>query len=501
MNRREFLSVAVSAPIAANMPSQSTTPARRPAGDAICFADATELARLLNTRAISAVEVMQACLAQIHRVNPKVNAICTLVDDERLLEQARAADALAAKRAPLGPLHGFPHAVKDLVNTAGIRTTQGSPIYRDFVPAEDALVVQRLKAAGAIIIGKTNTPEFGAGSQTFNTVFGPTRNPFDLTKTCGGSSGGAAVAVACGMVPLADGTDLGGSLRNPPSFCNVVGLRPSIGRVPAWPGSQPWTSMSVTGPVARSVADAALLLSVMAGPDDRSPMVIDEPGAVFRGSLRREFKGVRVAWSRNLGRYPVEPVVNTVCDAARHVFSDIGCIVEDAEPDVSHADDIFQVLRAWSFAQDHGDELRLHRDQIKDTAIWNTEQGLKLTGVDVSHAEAARTELYQRVREFMARYEFLVLPVSQVAPFPVEVEWVRSINGTPMNTYIDWMGTCYAITLTGLPAISVPCGFTPGGLPIGLQIVGRRHRDLDVLKLAYAFEQATHYARYRRPKL
>jgi amidase len=444
---------------------------------------------------------MQASLAQIHRVNPTVNAICTLVDDQRLLAQARAADALAAKRAPLGPLHGFPHAVKDLVNTAGIKTTQGSPIYKDFVPAEDALVVQRLKAAGAIIIGKTNTPEFGAGSQTFNKVFGPTRNPFDTTKTCGGSSGGAAVAVACGMVPLADGTDLGGSLRNPPSFCNVVGLRPSIGRVPAWPGSQPWTSMSVTGPIARSVADVALLLSIMAGPDDRSPMGTDEPGAVFRGSLRRSFKGSRVAWSRNLGRYPVEPVVNAVCDGARHVFTDIGCVVEDAQPDVSQADDIFQVLRAWSFAQDHGEELRLHRDQIKDTAIWNTEQGLKLTGLDVSHAEAARTAFYHRVREFMERHEFLVLPVSQVAPFPVEVEWVRSINGTPMNTYIDWMGTCYAITLTGLPAISVPCGFTPDGLPIGLQIVGRRHRDLDVLKLAYAFEQATHYARDHRPKL
>jgi amidase len=474
---------------------------RGTSGDDLCFADATELTRLLRTRAVSAVEVMKACLAQIERINPRVNAICTLVDEARLLDQARAADALVAKRATVGPLHGFPHAVKDLVNTAGIRTTQGSPLYQDFVPAEDALVVQRLKAAGAIIIGKTNTPEFGAGSQTFNAVFGATKNPFDVTKTCGGSSGGAAVAVACGMIPLADGTDLGGSLRNPPSFCNVVGLRPSIGRVPAWPNTQPWTSMSVTGPIARSVSDVALLLSVMAGPDDRSPAVIDEPGVVFSGSLRRDFKGVRVAWSRNLGRYPVEPRVTVVCDASRHVFADLGCIVEDGEPDVSQADEVFQVLRAWSFAQDHGEELRQHRDQMKDTVIWNTEQGLKLTGVDVSRAEATRTTIYHRVREFLRRYEFLVLPVSQVAPFPVEVEWVRSINDTPMNTYIDWMGTCYAITLTGLPAISVPCGFTPEGLPIGLQIVGRRHRDLDVLKLAYAFEQATHYARNRRPTL
>ena len=498
MDRREFLSVAVSAPIAANMQSQSTQ-TKRPTHDEICFADATELARLLRSRAVSSVEVMTACLSQIARVNPRVNAICTLVDESRLIDQARAADAVLAKGQAVGPLHGFPHAVKDLVPTAGIRTTHGSPIYKDNIPTQDALVVQRLKAAGAIIIGKTNVPEFGAGSQTFNPVFGPTRNPYDLTRTCGGSSGGAAVAVACGMMPLADGTDHGGSLRNPPGFCNVVGFRPSIGRVPAWPSAQPWTSMSVTGPIARSVRDVALLLSVMAGPDRRAPIGIDELGAVFLGSLRRDFAGVRIAWSRNLGRYPVEPVVNTVCDSARRAFADLGCVVEDGEPDVSEADDVFQVLRAWSFAQEHGEELKQHRSLMKDTVIWNTEQGLKLTGPDVSRAEAARTALYHRVREFLERYEFLVLPVSQVAPFPVEMEWVKEINGKRMATYIDWMGTCYAITLTGLPAISVPCGFTPDGLPIGLQIVGRHHRDLDVLKLAYAFEQATQIARTRRP--
>jgi len=467
--------------------------------DDICFMDATELARLIKSRAISAVEVMQACLAQIDRVNPKVNAICTLVDREQLLEQARAADQRPGKSRTVGPLHGFPHAVKDLVPTAGIRTTYGSRIYTNNVPAEDALIVKRLKAAGAIVIGKTNTPEFGAGSQTFNAVFGVTRNPHDLSKTCGGSSGGAAVSVACGMTPLADGSDHGGSLRNPPSFCGVVGFRPSIGRVPAWPKAQPWSSMSVDGPVARSVHDLALMLSVIAEPDPRAPIAIEEPGSVFRGSLERDFKGVRVAWSRNLGRYPVEPIVTQVCDAARHVFTDAGCSVEDGEPDFADADETFQTLRAWSFAQERGEDLKQHRDLMKDTVIWNTEQGLKLSGADVARAEVKRAALYQRVREFLERYEFLVLPVSQVAPFPAEVEWVKAINGVTMPTYIDWMGTCYAISLTGLPAMSVPCGFTPDGLPIGLQIVGRPRRDLDVLKLAYAFEQHAGVTKKRPP--
>jgi amidase len=491
MNRREFLTVAASLPLMAKT-------SKRPSTDEICFMDATSLARALRTRAVSAVEVMQAHLAQITRVNPTVNAICTLVDEDQLLQRARAADAQLKKSASVGPLHGFPHAVKDLVPTAGIRTTYGSRIYKDNIPADDALIVERIKAAGAIVIGKTNTPEFGAGSQTFNAVFGATRNPYDLTKTCGGSTGGGAVAVACGMTPLADGSDHGGSLRNPPSFCNVVGFRPSFGRVPAWPKSQPWTSMSVDGPVGRSVRDVALLMSVIAGPDPRSPVAIDEPGRVFRAPLARDFKGTRIAWSRNLGRYPVEPVVNEVCDTARHVFGDIGCRIEDGEPDFSDADEIFQVLRAWSFAQERGEDLRQHRDLMKDTVIWNIEQGMKLTGLDVSRAEARRSALVQRVRVFLERHEFLILPVSQVAPFPVDVEWVKAINGVEMKTYIDWMGTCYAISLTGLPAISVPCGFTPDGLPIGLQIVGRHRCDLDVLKLAHAFEQATRVGK-RRP--
>jgi len=463
----------------------------------LCFKDAVDLTRMIRDKEVSASEVMAALLSQIEGVNPKVNAVRSFVGEEAALNAAKKADEKLARGEPVGPLHGLPHAVKDLALTEGIRTTFGSRIYKDFIPGEDALFVERLKQAGAIIIGKSNTPEFGAGSQTFNEVFGPTRNPYDLSKTCGGSSGGAAVALACGMLPLADGSDLGGSLRNPASFCNVVGFRPSPGRVPSHPVTLAWNTLAVEGPMARTVQDVALLLSVMAGPDDRSPISINEPGSTFSRPLQRDFKGARVAWSRNLGRYPVQPVVNEVCDRVRSIFLDLECQVDDNEPDFSDADEIFQTLRAWSFSQTRGDDFNPHRSLMKDTVVWNIEQGLKLSGMDVSRAEAKRTLLYQRAREFMERYEFLVLPVSQVAPFPVETEWVREINGVVMRSYIDWMATCYAITLTGLPAISVPCGFTDDGLPIGLQIVGRHRRDFDVLQLAFAFEQATRYCGIR----
>jgi amidase len=465
--------------------------------DEICFRDAVELAAMIRQRQVSSAEVMTAFLSQIERINPKVNAICTFVGEEAALRAARQADELMARGQMPGPLHGLPHVVKDLVPTAGIRTTFGSRIYKDFVPDIDALLVERLKAAGAIIIGKTNVPEFGAGSHTFNEIFGPTLNPYDVSKTCGGSSGGAAVALACGMVPLADGSDLGGSLRNPAGFCNVVGFRTSPGRVPVYPSTPGSSALSVEGPMARTVQDVALLLSVLAGPDPRIPSSLDEAGSVFLRPLGRDFRGTQIAWSRNLGRYPVEPVVNAVCDRARTTFAELGCQVEDGEPDFRDADEIFQVLRAWSYAQTRGEDLTRHRDLIKSTVVWNIEQGLRLSDADVERAEAKRSQLCRRVREFMERYEFLVLPVSQVAPFPVEVDWVREINGIKMETYIDWMATCYAITLTGLPAISIPCGFTSEGLPTGLQIVGRHRREFDVLQLAFAFEQATQHGKTR----
>ena len=464
----------------------------------ICFLTATELNHRIRSKDISAREVMEAHLVQINRVNPKVNAIVTLLP-EQAMNQARAADDALARGNEVGPLHGLPVAHKDLVNTKGIRTTSGSPIFKDFVPDQDALIVERLKKAGAITVGKTNTPEFGAGSQTYNEVFGETLNPYDITKTCGGSSGGAAVALACGMVPIADGSDMGGSLRNPANFCNVVGFRTSPGRVPVWPALLGWFPISVQGPMARTVQDTALMLSAIAGPDPRSPIAISEPGSLFSQSLARDFKDTRIAWSRDLGGLPVDPRVTAAIDGRRHVFNSMGCLVEDGEPDFTGADEIFKVWRAWRFEVAYSALLETHRDEVKDTVIWNTEAGMELSGPEIGQAEIKRTLLYQRVREFMETYEFLILPVNQAPPFDVNQQYITEINGVKMDTYIDWMKTCYYITVTGLPAISVPCGFTPEGLPVGVQIVGRHQDELGVLQLAYAFEQATGYWQHRPP--
>lgn len=456
----------------------------------LCFLEATELIQRIRNQEVSCVEVMTAHLAQIEWVNPTVNAIVTLLP-ERALAGARAADAAIAQGAVLGPLHGLPIAHKDLVPTQGIRTTYGSRIYADHVPDEDALIVQRLKQAGAITIGKTNTPEFGAGAQTFNEVFGETLNPYDLTKTCGGSSGGAAVALACGMLPIADGSDTGGSLRLPASFCNVVGFRPAPGRVPVWPSELGWWTISVQGPMARSVRDTALMLSAMAGPDPRQPIAIMEPGERFRQPLERDFADVRVAWSADVNGLPMHPDVLAALAPQRQVFETLGCRVEDACPDFTDAEEIFLVWRAWRMASRFGEMLQSHRHLMKDTLIWNTEEGLKLTGPQIAQAEVKRTQLYHRMREFMQRYEFLICPVAQVPPFAVQERWVRDINGIPMKNYIDWNRSTWYITITGHPCISVPGGFTAEGLPVGLQIVGRHQDDFGVLQLAHAFEQVT----------
>ena len=465
----------------------------------LCFRTATELASAIRSREVSAREVMEAHLSQIDRVNPQVNAIVTLLPDQAL-EAAAAADESSVRAENLGPLHGLPIAHKDLVVTKGIRTTFGSPIFSDFIPDEDALIVERLKAAGALTIGKTNTPEFGAGSQTYNEVFGATCNPYDRSKTCGGSSGGAAVALACGMLPLADGSDTGGSLRNPANFCNVVGFRPSPGRVPSWPKEVGWFPISVQGPMARTVEDVALMLSCIAGPDPRSPIAIAEPPQRFAEPLERDFRGVRIAWSRDFGELPVDPAITQAIDSQRHVFADIGCSVEDDQPDFRDADEAFKVWRAWVFELKFSELLAEHREQIKETVIWNVEEGQKLTGPQIGQAERKRTELFHRVRTFMETYEFMIFPVSQVPPFDIQQQYVTEINNQTLPTYIDWMKSCYYVTVTGLPAISVPCGFTPAGLPVGVQIVGRHQDDFGVLQLAYAFQQATQVWR-RRPSV
>ena len=456
----------------------------------ICAFSAVEMAKRIRTKQLSAREVLAAHLAQIERVNPKVNAIVTLVA-ERAQAAARAADEATAKGGQLGPLHGLPIAHKDLQPTKGVRTTFGSRIYKDFVPTEDSLLVERVREAGAILLGKTNTPEFGAGSQTFNEVFGATRNPYGLTQTCGGSSGGAAVALACRMLPLADGSDMGGSLRNPASFCNVVGFRPSPGRVPSWPAPMSMSPLSVEGPMARSVEDVAFFLSALAGPDGRAQMSLSEPGSRFAMPLGRSFKGVRVAWWKGLGGLPVDPRVRAIVDGQRKVFEALGCIVEEAEPDFAGADETFKALREWSGALGRAELVKQHRGLFKDTILGEVERGLKLTGMEVGRAEMKRTELYHRMRQFMERHEFFVLPVSQVPPFAVEQPYVTEINGTKMGSYIDWMRSCYFISTVGSPALSVPAGFTPEGLPVGIQIVGRHRDDWGVLQMGHAFEGAT----------
>jgi len=457
----------------------------------ICFMTATEMVQRIHSRELSCREVMEAHLKQIERVNPIVNAIVTRIPNEQALVLADAADDDLVHGKKTGPLHGLPIAHKDLVPTKGMRTTFGSPIFKDFVPDHDGLIVERLKKAGAITIGKTNTPEFGAGSQTFNPVFGETLNPYDTTKTCGGSSGGAAVALACGMLPLADGSDMGGSLRNPGNFCNIAGFRTSPGRVPVWPSPAPWLPIAVQGPMARTVQDAALMLGAIAGPDPRGPIAIAEPGSSFTRSLDRNFKGVKIAWSKDLGELPVDPQVTQALEDQRHVFDDLGCVLEEGQPDFSDADEIFKTWRAWRFELQFSEFLESHRDLMKDTVIWNIEEGQNLTGPQIGRAEVKHTELFHRVRQFMETYEFLICPVNQVPPFDINQRWIEEIDGVKMKTYIDWMKSCYYITVTGHPAISVPCGFTPEGLPVGMQIVGRHNADFSVLQLANAFEKAT----------
>jgi amidase len=465
----------------------------------LCFTSATKLARLIRTRKVSATEVMRAFIAQIERVNPRVNAIVTFLP-ERALKEARALDRRLANRrtASPGALAGLPIAHKDLIATKGIRTTLGSLVYADQVPTENHLMVERLQAAGAITLGKTNTPEFGAGSQTFNKVFGATRNPYDPAKTSGGSSGGAAAAVASGMLPFADGSDLGGSLRNPTNFCNVVGLRPTPGRVPNWPSTNSWDNMSVLGPIARSAADVALLLSAMAGSDPRAPISIAEPGRIFARSLARDFRGVRIAWTRDFDGLPVDPRVTHVLEGERKVLETLGCRVEEACPDFSGASEVFETLRAISFAQKFASILNTHRELLKQTVVWNIEQGLALDGARVARAVGLRSDLFRRMRVFLERYEFLLAPVSQVPPFPVETEYPTEIGGVKLGSYLDWMKSCYYITTTSHPAASVPAGFTPEGLPVGIQIVGRYRDDFGVLQLAHAFQSANE-AWKRRP--
>ncbi|HLN02105.1 MAG TPA: amidase [Bryobacteraceae bacterium] len=485
--REALLGLAVTQLLAGTLEAQA-------ADSSVCFMSAVEMARLIRDKKLSAREALTAHLKQIERVNPKVNAIVTLVPEMAAADAAKA-DEMQARKELLGPLHGLPVAHKDLLETRGIRTTFGSLLYKDYFPTEDDIVVERMRRAGAITIGKTNTPEFGAGSQTFNKVFGATHNPYDLTKTCGGSSGGAAVALACGLVPIASGSDTGGSLRNPAAFCNVVGFRPSIGRVPNPKATFAWFTLSTSGCLGRSVADLALVLSTIAGPDARSPLSIDEPGEHFARPLNRGFRGVRVAWFKDLGGVPFDAHVRTVVDGHRKTFESLGCSVEQVEPDFAPAEIAFRTLRAWNTANTHGARLHEHPDAYKDTLKREIEEGLRLTGTDLAHAETAHGQLWRSFQAFLEKYEYFVLPTTQLPPFDINTPYPTEIAGVKFDNYIDWLKSCWYISATGNPAVSVPAGFTPEGLPVGVQIVGRNKEDFSVLQMAHAFEQATGFGK------
>ncbi len=464
----------------------------------VCLMSARGQLALLLARELSARELLDAHLERIQRLNPRLNAIVTLAE-ARAVELAERADRALAAGAPLGPLHGLPVVHKDLTETRGIRTTYGSPAFADFVPTFDSLVVERLVAAGAVSIGKSNVPEWGTGSQTYNAVFGVTRNPYDLGKTCGGSTGGGAVAVAAGMAALADGSDMGGSLRNPASFCNVVGLRPSVGRVPSWPLRAAFFTLLTAGPIARTVADAALMLRVLSEPHPSSPFAASGGPERFAQSLEREFAGTRVAWSPALGGLPVDAAVRSATASVPGVLKGLGCDVRTADPDLRGAEEAFVTLRVWFYALALGELARERPDQVGEVVREEVERGRQLRGEDVGRAHVMLTALWERMRAFFAKHEFLVTVVSQVAPFDVEDPYPRTVAGEPVATYRDWMRSCTWISATGLPAISVPAGFTDSGLPVGAQIVGRPGDDLGVLELAKAFEVACGMGR-RRPE-
>jgi len=468
--------------------------------DDLCFTSATELASLIRRRRVSPLEITRAVLDRIARVNPAVTAYCT-VAAEQALEAAVAATAAVKRRsARLGPLHGVPVSIKDLAPTKGIRTTWGSKIFEHHVPDEDGLVVQRLKAAGAIVIGKTNTPEFGAGANTVNAVFGATRNPWNRALTCAGSTGGGAVALALGLGPLAQGSDLGGSLRLPAAFCGVVGFRTSPGLVPVYPTVLAWDSMSVEGPMARTVPDVALMLSTIVGPDARARMSYPvDTRAIAAAARRPSIKGLKIAWSADLGVTPVADEVRRVASAAVRVFRSLGATVDETHPDFDGLLEIVQTTRGATMVARHADKLEKWRPVMQDNLVKNIEYGLTLTAADIGRAERLRTELWHRVRAFYDRYDLIITPTAAVEPFPVEQSYPREINGQPMTSYIQWVMLTYAFTVAGVPAISVPCGFSRSGLPVGLQIAGRWRDEVGVLRAAAAFEQAAPWAGRRPP--
>lgn len=454
---------------------------------------ARDLAGAIRDGELSAREVVAAHLDRIARVNPGLNAIVTLDADGALAEADRA-DARRAAGEPLGALHGLPVAIKDLEDTAGMRTTYGSRLFADHVPATDALMVRRLRAAGAIIVGKTNTPEFGAGSHTFNEVFGATRNPWNPERSAGGSSGGAGAALAAGLVPIADGSDHGGSIRNPASFNNIVGLRPTPELVPSPEPGDVWDPAAVLGPMARSVGDLSLMLAGIAGPDHRAPLSHGDPAAFLTAPAPSDLRGLRIGWWPDVGGLPIEPDVAAVIAQARDRWVDSGATVEEIAPDISGADHSFETLRALGFARAFGDQLPMLRRQSKATLVWNIECGMELSGPEIARAQTARGEIFRCFADLLQRLDLIVAPSAQVAPFPVEVEYPHEVAGVAMDHYLGWMRACSRITVSSHPVLGVPAGFTASGLPVGMQLVGRFRGDWQLLAHGAAWEAVTGFS-------
>jgi len=439
----------------------------------------------LNSGEITPFDLLDVLERRIAEVDGKVNALPILCFD-RAREQAKT--LMQQPAGSRGLLAGMPIPIKDLTNVAGVRTTQGSPIYKDHVPPRSDIVVERLEENGAVVYAKSNTPEFGAGANTFNEVFGATRNPFDLSRSAAGSSGGAAVALATGTAWLAHGTDMGGSLRNPASFCGVVGMRPSIGRVAHSPAFKIDRNLTVHGPMARNVEDLALLLDAMSGEHPADPLSLPSLPSSFLSAARSGKRPKRVAWSADLGITPVDPEVAAITRKAACRFAEAGVIVEEAHPDLREAHECFHVLRAFDFAVSKAALLRSHRDQLKPEVIWNIEEGLKLSVEQLERAEAQRLAMTMRTLEFFKTYDLLLAPATIVAPFPLENRYVAECAGRKFDNYVQWLGIVYAITLACCPALSLPCGFTASGLPVGLQVVAPPRGEAQLLAGARVLE-------------
>lgn len=454
----------------------------------VCMLPAVDLCRLIKDRELSAVELIEACLKRLEERNPELNAVCTV--SPRALKEARGVQRRLDRGEEVGPLAGLPVGIKDITPVRGLRTTFGSPLYRDWIPDEDALVVARLRASGAVVLGKTNTPEFAAGGNTFNEVFGLTRNPWNPALSAGGSTGGGAVGLATGMIAIAEGTDLGGSLRIPASFCGVAGLRPSIGLVPTVPTDSPWDGLAVTGPMARTVTDIALTLQVISGPDPRAPLSQaasrrDFPAAVEAAGSR----SFRIGYAPDVARIGVDPAVESSCRAAALGLGSEGHRIEDLPLDLSAGRPAFVTLRGlWMLAHHHKHLDRLA--ELGDNVAGNIRLGLDVTTTQLAEAEQARFAVWEKLREVFAHHDVLMTPCMAIAPFPVDRNYPDSIAGRPMDTYIDWLAPTFLFSLTGLPVACVPCGLTSDGMPAGLQVVGRPNDEESVLQAAHLIQEA-----------